>query len=62
MTTLQVKTEIKKILNNIPDGILPGILDYLKLVQTQSPEQIKFNNNVKKILSEDKELFKRLAK
>jgi hypothetical protein len=62
MTTLQVKTEIKKILNNIPDGILPGILDYLKLVQTQSPEQIKFNNNVKKILSEDKELFERLAK
>ncbi|MGZ3871783.1 MAG: hypothetical protein ACXVJD_02630 [Mucilaginibacter sp.] len=61
MTAVEVKTEIQKVLNEVPENILPEILAYLKQVQHQSPAQIKFNNNLKKILEEDKELFQRLA-
>ncbi len=61
MTTIQLKTEIQKVLDDIPDNVLPDILDYLKQIQHQSPDQIKINNNLKKILTEDKELFERLA-
>lgn len=61
MTTIQLKKEIKKVLDDIPENVLPGILDYLKQIRHQSPDQIKLNNNLKKILTEDKELFERLA-
>jgi hypothetical protein len=61
MTTIQLKAEIQMVLDDIPENLLPEILSYLKLVQDQSPDQIKFNNNLKKILDEDRELFERLA-
>lgn len=61
MDTIQLKTEIQKALNNIPENVLPGILDYIKQIQHQSLDEIKLNNSLKKILSEDKELFERLA-
>ncbi len=62
MTTIQLKTEIQKTLDQFPEDALPDILNYLKMVQHQSHDQVKFNNNIKKILVEDKELFERLAK
>jgi hypothetical protein len=61
MTTIQLKTEIQKVLDEVPEEVLPGILNYLKQIQHQSPDQIKLNNNLKKILTEDRELFERLA-
>ena len=61
MTTVQLKTEIQKVLDKVPDDVLPDILNYLKHVEHQSHDSIKFNNNLKKILAEDKELFERLA-
>jgi hypothetical protein len=62
MTIAQVKTEIQNVLDHVPENVLPEILDYLKQIQHQSPEQVKLSNNLKKILSEDKELFERLAR
>jgi hypothetical protein len=62
MTTIQLKTEIQKTLDQIPENVLPDLLQYLKQIQHQSPEQIKLANNLKRILSEDKELLQRLAK
>jgi hypothetical protein len=61
MTTVQLKTEIQKTLDQFPEDTLTDILNYLKLVQHQSHDQVKFSNNIKKILVEDKELFERLA-
>ncbi|WP_428330678.1 hypothetical protein [Mucilaginibacter sp.] len=61
MTAIEVKTAIQKVLDEVPENILPEILNYLKQVQHQSSDQIKLNNNLKKILAEDKELFERLA-
>jgi hypothetical protein len=61
MTVIEVRTEIEKVLNEVPENILPEILEYLKQIQHQSPDQIRLDNNLKKILAEDKELFERLA-
>jgi len=62
MTTVQLKTEIQKVLDQVPETVLPEILVYLKQIQHQSPDQVKLSNNLKKILSEDKELLEKLAR
>ena len=61
MTIAQVKTEIQTVLDQVPENVLPEILDYLKQIQHQSPEQVKLSANFKKIISEDKELLQKLA-
>ncbi|MBC7381513.1 MAG: hypothetical protein H7296_00790 [Bacteroidia bacterium] len=62
MTKTQIKTEIQKVLDNVPDNILQDVLDFLKELQDQPAEKVKLANNLRRILSEDKELLKRLAK
>jgi mRNA-degrading endonuclease RelE of RelBE toxin-antitoxin system len=61
MTSVQIKNEIQKVLDQVPETVLQDILDFVKELQTQSPEQIKLTNNLRKILSEDKGLLQRLA-
>jgi mRNA-degrading endonuclease RelE of RelBE toxin-antitoxin system len=61
MTSVQIKNEIQKALDQVPETVLQDILDFVKELQTQTPEQIKLTNNLKKILLEDKSLLQRLA-
>jgi hypothetical protein len=61
MTTKEVKTEIQKVLDKVPDNLLQDILDYLKAIQSKSPDTVKLSKNLKKIISEDKALLERLA-
>ncbi|MDN3549028.1 hypothetical protein [Mucilaginibacter aquaedulcis] len=61
MTSVQIKNEIQKALDQVPETVLQDILDFVKELQTQTPEQIKLTNNFKKILLEDKSLLQRLA-
>ncbi len=62
MTTKEIKSEIQKTLDNIPETVLQDILDYLKLIQGKSVDKIKLSKNLRDILTEDKELLERLAK
>jgi len=62
MTKTQIKTEIQKVLNNVPEAILQDVLDFLKELQNQPGEKVKLTNNLRQILSKDKELLERLAK
>jgi hypothetical protein len=62
MTTKEIKSEIQKTLNNIPENVLQHILNYLKEIQSNSSEQVKLGKNLSHILKEDKELLERLAK
>ena len=62
MTTKEIKSEIQKTLDNIPETVLQDILDYLKLIQGKSVDKIKLSKNLRDILAEDKELLERLAK
>jgi len=60
MTTVEVKAEIEKALNDVPEDALPDILNYIVKVQL-SQAQSKHQENFNKILAEDDKLFARLA-
>ncbi|MBM3170532.1 MAG: hypothetical protein FJZ75_02845 [Bacteroidetes bacterium] len=61
MTKTQIKSEIQKVLNNVPENMLRDILDFLKELQEQPVSKVKLTNNLRKILLEDKELLEKLA-
>ena len=62
MTTNQIKTEIQKVLDTVPETVLEDILKYLKNLADKPRDTITLSQNLRKILSEDKELLDRLAK
>jgi hypothetical protein len=62
MTTKEIKTEIQKSLEKVPENLLQDILDFLKKAEAQSTDSISLEKNLKSILKEDKELLERLAK
>jgi hypothetical protein len=62
MTRDELKTEILKVLDQLPDEYLQGILDFINQSQRQLENQAKRHKNFEKILAEDENLFKKLAK
>ena len=62
MTTKEIKSEIQKSIDKVPESVLQDILDFLKSVENKSHEQLNLAKNLKSILAEDKELLDRLAK
>jgi hypothetical protein len=62
MTAQEIKSEIQKSLDNVPESVLQNFLDLLKLAENQPAEKIFLANNVMTILKEDKELLQRLAR
>jgi hypothetical protein len=56
MSTAEIKLELQRILDELPEDALPVILDRLKQFHGQTAEHIE------KILTEDRELLERLAK
>ena len=61
MTKTQIKTEIEKVLDSVPETLLLDVLDFLKELQAHPIEKVKLTNNLRHILTEDKELLGRLA-
>jgi hypothetical protein len=61
MTAIQLKTEIQKTLDEVPEDVLPEILDYLKELQKQSAQNIQLAKFMKQTLTDDKELLEKLA-
>jgi len=61
MTTKQIKSEINRVLDKVPDNLLQDILDLLKELESTSSDKIKLTAHLKQILSEDKELLEKLA-
>jgi hypothetical protein len=62
MTTKEIKTEIQKSLDNVPESVLQDILSFLKQAEKQSTENVRLALNLRSILTEDMELLERLAK
>jgi len=60
MTTIDIKNEINKALDHVPDNILVDILDLIKEVQSDVSKST-LPSNLKKVLSEDSDLLDRLA-
>ncbi len=61
MTIKELKSEIQKSLDNVPESVLTDILALLKQVEGQ-PDKVKLTRNLRDILAEDKNLLERLAK
>jgi hypothetical protein len=61
MTSIEIKTEIQKVIDQVPENVLGDVLDFLKELQSKSSNEIKLANNLRKILSEDRELLEKLA-
>lgn len=61
MTAIQIKKEIVKVLDRVPEKLLQDILDLLKEVESEKAMNNKLASHLKKILSEDTELLDKLA-
>jgi hypothetical protein len=61
MTKTQIQSEIQKALNSLPESVLMDILTFLKELQGQPEEKMRLTSNLRKILSEDKDLLEKLA-
>lgn len=57
----ELKIEIKKIIDKVPDDMLEDIYNVLKEFADKTPDSIKLSHNLNRILTEDKGLLKRLA-
>ncbi len=62
MTSREVKTEIQKVLDKVPDNLLRDILEYVKTIQSKSADSNQLSKNLREIIKEDKALLERLAK
>jgi hypothetical protein len=62
MTTNEIKSEIQKSLDNVPESILQDILDFLKQAENQPVDRLNLMRDLRDIFAEDKELLERLAK
>jgi len=61
MSREEIKTAISELLDNTPEQVLQEVFDYLKSAQGKSNESISLSQNLRTILTEDKELLERLA-
>lgn len=61
MTTQQLKQEVVKALDEVPDDILVELLDYLRSLQGKDEVSIQRVRYIRSILMEDSALLKALA-
>ena len=61
MSREEVKTAISQLLENTPEQVLNEVLEYLKSVENKPSDSIFLAQNLRTILTEDKELLERLA-
>jgi mRNA-degrading endonuclease RelE of RelBE toxin-antitoxin system len=62
MTSKNIKAEIQKSLDKLPEGILQDILDLLRQLENQQEDDATLVRHLRKIITEDKALLERLAK
>jgi thiamine kinase-like enzyme len=62
MTTKDLREEIRRAIQEVPDNFLEDILTYLKQIEKKSQGELDTFHNVRKILREDQELLEKLAK
>ena len=61
MTKTEIKIEIQKVLDNVPENVLQDILNLLKGLQNQPLDKLEITHSLRQILAEDKELLEKLA-
>lgn len=61
MSGQEIRQELHKVVDNMPDDILQNVLDYFKTLENSSKDRIKLSHNLRTILMDDKELLHKLA-
>lgn len=61
MSREEVKTAIQEILDHSSEEVLKEVFEYLKSTEGKTIESVTLSQNLRKILSEDKELLEKLA-
>ena len=61
MTSKEIKVEIQKLLDTVPDQVLKELLAYLKEAQSKDDSTIMLSSHLSQILREDKEVLQKLA-
>lgn len=61
MSAQNLKAEINKLIDEIPEESLSEVLAYLKEVKTLSLQDLRTSHHLNKVLKEDRNLLKRLA-
>jgi hypothetical protein len=62
MTKEQIKTEIQKSLDKVPESVLTDVLELLRQAENLPAGKESLISNLRVILKEDKNLLERLAK
>ncbi|MES2279209.1 MAG: hypothetical protein V4592_24470 [Bacteroidota bacterium] len=62
MTAIEIKTEMHKVIDHIPESALQEAFKLLKEIQERSEEELKRDQLFEKIIADNKEVFERLAK
>ncbi len=62
MSIDEIKYEIDVILKSLPEDELRSVLEYLKQVKSLNINDLNLSGNLSKIIKEDSNLLKRLAK
>jgi hypothetical protein len=61
MSNEELKKEIVKVLETIPDEMLEDILEYLRFLIGNARSKVGMTSNLRQIINEDKELLQKLA-
>ena len=62
MTKEQIKAEIQKSLDNVPESVLVDVLELLKQAENLPAGKEQLIRHLREILRDDKNLLERLAK
>ncbi len=61
MSVQEIRQEIHKAVDTMPEDVLQSILEYFRELEHSSKDKAKLAHNLKTILKEDKELLHKLA-
>ena len=62
MTTKDLRKEINRVIQEVPENFLEDILSYLRNIEKKSKMDIEALSDLKRIFKEDQELLEKLAK
>jgi len=62
MTTKDLRKEINRVIQEVPENFLEDILSYLRSIEKKSKKDIEALSDLKRIFKEDQELLEKLAK
>jgi hypothetical protein len=61
MSEQEIRQEIHKVVDSMPEEVLQSVLDYFQALEQSSKDKVKLAQNLKTILEEDTGLLQKLA-